>query len=317
MNNLYANAIQSIQIGIEDFQAADQKRMLSAVRNVYAGILLLAKEVLVRAAPDVNPSAILAANYKPTLSMDGTVKFQPTSQKTVDFETLARRFKDFGLAIDKKALNQLNIIRNELEHNYTDQSHAAVREAIVRALPVVATLFRQAHEEPASALGSAWEVMLEVKDVYDQELLACKASFAGVEWYSASLKDAAKVCPRCSSELVAQLDVGNRDRLSISAQCRACAHAFEAEELIVAALARRFEDDDFVAAKDGGYYSIHHCPECGLAAYLTVDDEEGCASCEFVLEGDCARCSETLTPDNVSADSNSLCSYCAHVMSKD
>jgi hypothetical protein len=46
-----ADAIQSIQLWIEDYQHNDPKRALSAVRNFYAGTLLIAKEVLVRAAP--------------------------------------------------------------------------------------------------------------------------------------------------------------------------------------------------------------------------------------------------------------------------
>jgi hypothetical protein len=50
MNTLFDNAIQSIQLGIEDYEHNDPMRALSAVRNFYAGTLLLAKEVLVRAA---------------------------------------------------------------------------------------------------------------------------------------------------------------------------------------------------------------------------------------------------------------------------
>ncbi len=51
MNTLFDNTVQSIQLGIEDYEHNDPKRALSAVRNFYAGTLLLAKEVLVRAAP--------------------------------------------------------------------------------------------------------------------------------------------------------------------------------------------------------------------------------------------------------------------------
>jgi hypothetical protein len=59
MNTLFDNAIESIQLGIEDYEANDAKRPLSAVRNFYAGVLLLAKEVLVRAAPNANPKDVV------------------------------------------------------------------------------------------------------------------------------------------------------------------------------------------------------------------------------------------------------------------
>ena len=47
-----ANAIESIQVGIEDWQTGTHPRLLSAVRNIHAGILLLFKEALLRQSPE-------------------------------------------------------------------------------------------------------------------------------------------------------------------------------------------------------------------------------------------------------------------------
>jgi hypothetical protein len=44
MDTILENAVQSIQIGVEDYESDDPRRMLSAIRNVTAGILLLFKE---------------------------------------------------------------------------------------------------------------------------------------------------------------------------------------------------------------------------------------------------------------------------------
>jgi len=49
MSGLFENMVQSIQLGVEDYQVNDPKRASSAVRNFHAGVLLLFKEVLVRA----------------------------------------------------------------------------------------------------------------------------------------------------------------------------------------------------------------------------------------------------------------------------
>ncbi|MGQ3075323.1 MAG: hypothetical protein ACT7A5_29945, partial [Ferrovibrionaceae bacterium] len=62
MNSLFDNAIQSIQLGLEDYKSNDPKRPLSAVRNFYSGLLLLAKETLVRATPNESAKIILASN---------------------------------------------------------------------------------------------------------------------------------------------------------------------------------------------------------------------------------------------------------------
>jgi len=56
VHTILDNAVQSIQIGIEDYRSSDPRRLLSAIRNVQAGILLLCKEQLRRLSP---PALIL------------------------------------------------------------------------------------------------------------------------------------------------------------------------------------------------------------------------------------------------------------------
>ena len=210
MDTLFKNAIDSIQLGIEDYQADDPKRALSAVRNFYAGTLLLAKEVLVRAAPDASPDEILGAKDKPISDGNGGVEFEAVGQNTVDFSQLAERFKDFELPIDYSILRDLNGIRNDIEHRYTSVPPEKVREAIAAAFPVVVSLFRLAEEEPHKVLGDLWLVMLDVRAFYERELNECRSSFDNVDWISSSLAGAQKVCPECNSYLVEQIDPSNK-----------------------------------------------------------------------------------------------------------
>jgi hypothetical protein len=74
MNGLFDNAVKSIQLGVEDYQANNPKRSLSAARNLYAGILLLAKEVLTRTAPNSDPKYVIGARYKPIPDGEGGVE---------------------------------------------------------------------------------------------------------------------------------------------------------------------------------------------------------------------------------------------------
>lgn len=76
--SLFSNAVRSIQIGIEVSSKNDPRRALSAVRNSYAGILLLAKEVLVRAVPNANSDDILSNRYKP-VPEEAAAGFEPTT----------------------------------------------------------------------------------------------------------------------------------------------------------------------------------------------------------------------------------------------
>src|SRR6202165_762479 len=104
MSSLLQNAIESIQLGVEDYQANDRKRALSAVRNFYSGTLLLAKEVLIRSAPDADPEHVIGANYRPVPDGRGGVMFEQDGHRTVDFAEIGKRFADFGLTIDHSAL---------------------------------------------------------------------------------------------------------------------------------------------------------------------------------------------------------------------
>src|SRR3546814_8776110 len=70
MSGIFTNAVESIKMGIEDYAQANPARALSAVRNFYAGVLLLGKEVLIRAAPLANADDIIGAKYTPV--PDGT-----------------------------------------------------------------------------------------------------------------------------------------------------------------------------------------------------------------------------------------------------
>ena len=316
MSGLFGNAVQSIQLGVEDYQANDPKRALSAVRNFYAGVLLLAKEVLVRAAPGAKPEDVIGARYKPVPDGSGSVTYTPASHQTIDFTTIGQRFKDFGLPINQAALDDLNRVRNEVEHHYTQKPHAAVREAIAKAMPVVADLFRLINEAPNEALGDAWQVMVDVRGVYETELAACRSTLDTIAWPAGVPVELCFNCPECHSDLVAQQDPANTGHETMECRCRLCGHGFSAEQAIARALEGYFESESYFAFTDGGDQPVEDCPECSLSAYLLTDEHVGCVWCGLIL-GECGRCMTGLTPENVSLDNHGLCGYCDNLMSKD
>ena len=316
MPGLFENAVESIKLGVQDYLANDPARALSAVRNFYAGLLLLAKEVLVRAAPDAEESEIIAARYKPVPDGSGGIKYVAVSQRTIDLMTIGDRFKDFGLSINHAALRDLSRIRNDIEHHYPKEPHDSVRQAIAKAFPVAAELFRLAGEDPSALLGDTWETMLEVRAVYEDELKTCRATFDKIEWRSGMFEDAAFVCPECQSDLVAQDDPGNSDFQSAESHCRSCGAKIRAEALIENAVAANLDWESYVAVTDGGDAPLQECPECGLTTYILTEEETGCVWCDCALD-ECAVCHVGLMPDNVDPDNHSLCSYHGHLMSKD
>ena len=53
--------------------------------------------------------------------------------------------------------------------------------------------------------------MLDVHDVYKQEIDSCQKSFEDVEWPSGILAHVQFSCPECQSDLVEQADPGNSE----------------------------------------------------------------------------------------------------------
>src|SRR3546814_6031432 len=104
--------------------------------------------------------SIIGAKYTPVPDGTGGVTHVIEGYQTVDFNTLGKRFKDFGVLVDTKGLQELNGLRNHIEHRFTTEPAQTVREAIARAFPITVALFKQAGEHPADVLGDAWPIKI-------------------------------------------------------------------------------------------------------------------------------------------------------------
>lgn len=315
--SLLENAIDSIQLGIEDYQANNPKRAISAARNYFAGVLLLAKAALVAAAPDADPDILLSSQIDPVPDGHGGAAFRGSSSRTIDFNGVGRRLRAFGVAVDMKSLDALQAIRNDIEHSKNPHSATAVREAIASSFPVVRSLCDGVGGSPIDLLGSeTWSAMLNAKFMYDAELAQAVATFASVKWPTAFTAQVPRVCPECGSALIAQVDAENTDFQSADLVCRACGEELQPEAVLEHSVEEMFDFDIHRHVHKGGEPLVHDCPECGVAAYLTTEEHVGCVWCGEEL-GECAVCHTELTPENVSWDNSSLCSYHADVLSRD
>lgn len=119
--NLLENAKFSIQLGAEDYKLAqrDGKRNISAIRNIFAGVLLLYKYKLILASPKDKPYIyITAINSKTTKKIYSGVFGQEIPTNTVDVHNIKANLKDRGIEIDESLLNLVNMVRNNIEHFY-------------------------------------------------------------------------------------------------------------------------------------------------------------------------------------------------------
>ena len=305
-------------MGVEDFRQQDPDRDISAVRNFYAGVLLLAKETLIRATPNADPALVIGAKLKPVSDGAGGIEMQQVGHATIDFQQISDRAKDFGVQIDHKALKALNTIRNDMEHHYTDEPATAIRAAISKGFPVVASLFRQMDVVPIEVLGDAWTAMLEAKELYDQELREARATLESVVWHSPSLNGASLQCIKCTSELVEQIDPENEIQESVELRCRTCGDTPDIGDMIEQVIEATYGVDAYIRAKDGdGDGPVYTCPACDRQSL--VEGEGACANCGEPLDYDseCGRCGEGIPiQDYLDGLDGGLCSYCSWMTEK-
>lgn len=315
---LFANALESIQIGVEDLLKNDDRRVLSAVRNVHAGVLLLCKEKLRRLSPD--DEILLAQRFEPQPDNNGDVSIEAVGRNTVGVDDIKKRFKAFGVSLDWKRFDAMADIRHHMEHSYYKGSRERARQAVADALLVIRQLLVEAlQEDPRNALGSeCWTALLENADLFEAELQTCRATLETVDWETEAAARALPdfACPSCRSALIRQRDPVNTSQQKAVLICSACGKEAELGPVLSQAFDETFGGEAHIAVKDGGEPPISTCPECSEETYVL---EEGrCAACDFALPEDaaCAVCGAGLTAEEY-YEHDGLCSYHAHIASKD
>lgn len=319
MNPLLKNAIVSIQLGLEDFASDDERRIISAARNLYSGVLLLAKEVLRQLSPPGSNDILIRTKKKAVKQADGTVILVGDGKKTIDRFEIEETFKQLQLAVDLSNLKRLAEIRNDIEHMHPQRAPALIQEAIADAMPIIRdVIVKELHEEPSALLGqAAWDALLDQAKVFKAEQDACRKSFEAIDWESDTLADAVKEfrCPNCSASLLRNDNTDAKVPTDLHLVCSRCGEEADHEAVIEAAIEEHLAWDAHVAVKDGDDPPLENCPECGRETFIV--SENHCANCSFELdERSCGVCGAQVTVDDYRYGTAGLCSYCNYKMNK-
>ncbi len=311
MDTLLSNAIQSIQIGIEDFESDDPRRVLSSVRNVSAGVLLLFKEKLRELSSENTDEVLLKQKIKPKLE-DGVVKFIGSGKKTVDVHHIQERLSSLDISVDWKRVHKIIKVRNNVEHYYLTENETRVKELISESFVVIQDFIKNhLNEEPIELLGEeSWSVLLNTAEVYNNEKKQCKELMDEVDWKSDTLSSCIHNlrCPECQSELIKPEDTKMGDIVFSSFQCMSCNNDFSLDEKVISNLLNEhLEYETYYAVKGGDDAPVDTCHECGHDSFILSEDK--CAICQAEkMYNDCERCGETLS--TWEQDFSGLCGYC-------
>jgi hypothetical protein len=315
--NLLTNAIESIQVGIEDYQLASRPRLLSAVRNIYAGILLLYKEQLRRLSPPGSNDVLIKQNSKWMLSATKELICVGDGLKTIDVQQIQNRFDDLQIRTDWALFKKIQKLRNEIEHYHPTATQESIHGLISNTLTIVRTfLTDELGEDPRTLLGqNIWEAMLKVDAVYRAEKAICVESFAVItpetpEELIVTIQDL--TCQSCGSNLL-ELHAQTTSREDWLLHCRACNTDETHETLLVRAVNETWGGDPYRIAKEGGPTPVVSCPECCEETY--VMENQQCFTCGFEAIHECERCGNPIPAEEL--ESSPYCGYCVYKMNKD
>ena len=315
--SLLENSIESIQVGVEDYLTKDPRRYLSAVRNIGAGILLLYKEKLCRLSPPHDNEVLIKKDIRPGYDDDGNVAFFGRGKKTVDVQGIKERFSTLGIKVDWTKFDELNQLRNEIEHYYTNKSSDAVREIVAKSFILIRDFIHEdLEEEPLQCLGAeCWQALLETADVYAAEEKICQKSLVQIDWKYQTLRNAISKlrCPACYSSLIKTEDGGDYSVSSLLI-CSSCGEEFDFGDVVEQCLSESLAAESYTAMKEGCEAPLGTCPSCHSETYMLA--EGICAACDYELEyHECYICGTGISLDEQFL--GGLCSYCQHLMDKD
>ena len=313
--SLLQSAIDAIEIGIEDHGSADPRRTASAVRNLYAGVLLLLKEKLRRESPSDSNDALLYEKFGPARSASGAVVLVGHGKKTVDRATIQERFKLLELKLDWKRLERLSTIRNEIEHLVTKVARTDVQGAVEATFVLVATVLEDhLGMNPRSAFSPAtWETILADAATYKDVSDRCRKSIEALTGVPAEAVEALGMlkCPACGRELLRAV---NDTYYEAEFVCAACDEQSSLPDVIAPALSDAYAFEAYESVKDGGDPPIGSCPNCDVEAFSAAADT--CLACgEGRPYQTCKYCGEELGLDE--QFDQGACSHCSYMLNKD
>jgi len=313
--SIYKNAIDSIVLGIEDYNSADPRRLISATRNLVSGILLLIKHKLVTLSPAGSDEVLIKQRVLPESDGKGGVVWKGEGHKTVDVQQIQERCRSLGITVDWKRVDKIVRHRNEIEHYYPSLTQAALRTLIADSFIIIRDFLRvQLGEDPLTELGTpTWTTLTSVADVYDKEKQDCERNVESIDWTYQQVQDALNEwqCPQCGSGLIDVVNPG-ANKWAARFQCRVCGREFDFETAAAKAIESFFADQNYRSIKDGGEEATILCPNCGHETYDL--EEDCCLICEESVERKCQRCGGTIPASEI--DGSGYCGWCNHMMSK-
>lgn len=307
------NAIDSIQLGIEDYELINEnpKRLISCTRNLFSGILLLFKHHLAELSDKDSDEVLIKQKIAPKI-INGEIVFVGEGNKTVDVQGIRDRFQSLGIDVEWNQLIKIQNYRNNIEHYFSIDSPKAIESILAHSFNIINEFVRTYLKlDPIELFGQeVWSKLIEIKQVYHAEKQKNIYDLESNKYYNFKILELIKQsnCSECGFDLIKPLK-NNADADQIRYRCLSCFRETDYHELIVSAIE---QEVDYQQRRDSMFGdSLNEvfctCPSCWTNAYSI--ESCFCFSCQYQAKQICDVCESSLTGDEISFQSK-FCSSC-------
>jgi hypothetical protein len=271
---------------------------------------------LCQLSPDDNKELLIKQNIRPVQNSDGDICFEGKGRKTVDVQSIKERFQSLKVSVDWGRFDEINKLRNDLEHYYTAESPDAVREVVAKSFLLIRDFLHDYLKlDPQETLGeNAWAILLEVSEVYCAEESACKKSIDAIDWKYDTVTESLKYlrCDHCHSSLI-QAPYPDDSYPIINLKCKSCGEEFCFDDVVEHCIDDLLAGEAMVAGMEGEKTPFTTCHECRKGTF--VYGENCCVACGYEMEyTNCIRCHTSLDMDD--QYNEGMCGYCQHLWEK-
>lgn len=318
-DEIFKNAINAIELGVEDYlmRGTDPRRLLSSVRNLFAGILLLFKSKLAKLS-EKDGLSLIKEIIVPEIGADGVLHWVGEGKRTVDLIDIKKRFEHLNIIVDWKSLEELQKYRNNIEHYFDVDKQKAnvVGELIAKNFVVIKDFINDVMcYDPESCFSDKiWKTFLQAEALYGFNIDKKIENFQSFKWFSKEVMDLffEHKCSGCNSDLIKIVpsSIGSNVAKDSTFECRVCSNTLSYEDF-----AREIINDfsySYEVAIDIGRDLIGFCPSCQEESYWA--DGNICLLCGEEGPYYCSRCDEIVPVEELPIyEETGMCGYCSHM----
>lgn len=268
MLSIFDNAVRSIQIGLDDYLCED--RLVSSVRNIYAGILLLFKHKLVLLSGSETNAALIKQHVVPAIDSYGSVIWKGVGNKTIDVAGIKSRFKSLGISVDWEVFDRISRHRNEIEHFFSSSSEDEVADLLADCFIVIGRfLSDHLNLDAKEVLGDeSWQILLHAYEMYEFEVENNARTISTLEFHHDVIRTIFLNfrCIRCSSPLIKPSQLGGEAEES-SFCCAECDASYTYDDICNMGVPD-FYISSFWSVFREGEYPFSNCKECEQGLFL-------------------------------------------------